>query len=138
MLHEVGSYINRSGRRRHAYYVISHYELFGYTTYQRLIIAAIARYVGRSRPSDDARPISVLSVRDRQLTPRASLLLRLARALNEGRHNAISHVNVKVRGDRVALEIKAKAAADLELWALDKERDYFREVFGRELVSMLS
>jgi len=40
MLHEVGAYINRSGRRRHTYYVIAHSEIFGYTPLQRRIIAA--------------------------------------------------------------------------------------------------
>ncbi len=50
MLHEVGAYINRSGRRRHTYYVIAHSEIFGYTPLQRRIIAAIARYVGKSLP----------------------------------------------------------------------------------------
>jgi hypothetical protein len=28
---------------------------------------------------------------------------------------------------------KRNASVDLELWALEKERAYFREVFGREL-----
>ena len=50
MLHEVGSYINRSGRRRHTHYIIAQSELFGYTPVQRRIIAAIARYVGNSLP----------------------------------------------------------------------------------------
>ena len=51
MLHEVGSYINRSGRRRHTHYIIAQSELFGYTLAQRRIIAAIARYVGNSVPT---------------------------------------------------------------------------------------
>ena len=41
MLYEVGTYINRNGRYRHSYYVISHSDLLGYTRQQRLIIAAI-------------------------------------------------------------------------------------------------
>jgi hypothetical protein len=28
---------------------------------------------------------------------------------------------------------RAKASVDLEVWAIEKERSYFREVFGREL-----
>ena len=60
MLHEVGSYINRSGRRRHTYYVIAHSEIFGYTPVQRLIIAAISRYVGKSLPSPSDRNIRIL------------------------------------------------------------------------------
>jgi hypothetical protein len=34
----------------------------------------------------------------------------------------------------VTLAVKARrGGADLELWAAEKERAYFREVFGREL-----
>ena len=51
MLHEVGAFINRSGRRRHTHYIIANSELFGYTPVQRRIIAAIARYVGNSLPA---------------------------------------------------------------------------------------
>src|ERR1700692_1150782 len=49
MLYEVGDYVNRNGRHRHAYYIISHSEILGYTPQQRQIIAAIARYLGNSR-----------------------------------------------------------------------------------------
>jgi hypothetical protein len=33
----------------------------------------------------------------------------------------------------VRLEAKPRASVDLELWAVEKEKSYFREVFGREL-----
>ena len=31
------------------------------------------------------------------------------------------------------LHPKSRASVDLELWAVEKEKSYFREVFGREL-----
>src|SRR5206468_6498626 len=39
MLYEVGDYVNRNGRHRHAYYIIAHSEILGYTPEQRNIIA---------------------------------------------------------------------------------------------------
>ncbi len=139
MLHEVGSFINRAGRRRHAYYIISHSDIFGYTVYQRQIIGAIARYVGRSRPSPESRPVRPLTPRERELLPKAVTLLRLARALDQGRRGNVKSIAVLVRADQVRLKITSAASgADLELWALGKERAYFREVFGRELVPLLS
>ena len=60
MLHEVGSYINRSGRRRHTYYIVANSEIFGYTPVQRRIIAAIARYLGKSLPAPSDRVIRLL------------------------------------------------------------------------------
>ena len=50
MLYEVGDYVNRNGHHRHTYYIISNSEILGYTPQQRRIIAAIARYLGKSRP----------------------------------------------------------------------------------------
>jgi len=39
----------------------------------------------------------------------------------------------------VILQLKTKrTGADLELWALEKERAYFRNIFGRELTVALS
>ena len=71
----------------------------------------------------------------REHVKKASLLLRLARALNLSRTSAIQKLNVSLRSGSVALRIvpKRNASVDLELWALEKERAYFREVFGREL-----
>jgi exopolyphosphatase / guanosine-5'-triphosphate,3'-diphosphate pyrophosphatase len=137
MLHEVGFYLNRTGRHRHSYYIISNSEIFGYTAQQRRLIAAIARYMGKSRPAPSDRALKPLSVADRELVPKAVVLLRLARALDHGRRDAVSGVRVQIEGERVILRLQTKrSGADLELWALEKERSYFRNVFGRELLAV--
>lgn len=139
MLHEVGSFINRAGRRRHTYYIISHSEIFGYTVHQRHVIAALARYVGKSRPEPDSRPMKPLDEEEKMQVTKAVVLLRLARALNQSRTGAVTKVEVRLRPERVQLQVETRrTGADLELWALDKERAYFRTVFGRELVAALS
>src|SRR5438046_7628279 len=65
MLYEVGDYVNRNGRHRHTYYIISHSEILGYTPQQRRIIAGIARYLGKSRPMAGDGPMKVLPPADR-------------------------------------------------------------------------
>ena len=60
MLHEAGIYLNRYGWHRHTYYIIAHSEVFGYTQYERLLIAAIARYLGSSRPSARDKAMKLL------------------------------------------------------------------------------
>jgi exopolyphosphatase/guanosine-5'-triphosphate,3'-diphosphate pyrophosphatase len=135
MLHEVGSYVNRTGRHRHTYYIISNSEIFGYTTQQRRVIGAIARYVGKSRPGETDPELKPLRVEDRELVPKTVVLLRLARALDHGRRGAVNDIRVRIEGGRVTLRLDTRrGGADLELWALDKERSYFRTVFGRELL----
>ncbi len=139
MLHEIGSFINRTGRHRHAYYLIANSELYGFTAEQRRLIAAIARYMGKSKPSPQERTLRLLSPLDRQLVPRAVVLLRMARALNLGRKGAVEAVRAKVQDSEVELKLRAKrGGADLELWSLLKEKSYFREVFGRDLVAEAS
>jgi exopolyphosphatase/guanosine-5'-triphosphate,3'-diphosphate pyrophosphatase len=139
MLHEVGSYLNRAGRHRHTYYIIAHSEMFGYTTAQRRIIAAIARYVGKSHPAADDRALSLLPAADRECIPKAVVLLRLARALDQGRRGAVAAIEVHVHDGSVALQAHPRrSGAELELWALEKERAYFREVFGLDLAPQLS
>jgi exopolyphosphatase/guanosine-5'-triphosphate,3'-diphosphate pyrophosphatase len=115
--------------------VISHSEILGYTPQQRLIIAAIARYLGKSRPNPSDAPMKTLTPSEQEYVRKASVLLRLARALNLGRGGAVGATRVRVRQGDVTLGLLAKprTTIDLELWAVEKERSYFREVFGREL-----
>jgi exopolyphosphatase/guanosine-5'-triphosphate,3'-diphosphate pyrophosphatase len=132
MLCEVGDYVNRTGRHRHSYYIISHSEILGYTLQQRKVIAAIARYLGKSRPAPGDAPIKALPPSDQKHIAKASLLLRLAWALNLGRSGALKNVRVRIQESSVHLVLMPKSpmSVDLELWAVEKERAYFREVFG--------
>jgi exopolyphosphatase/guanosine-5'-triphosphate,3'-diphosphate pyrophosphatase len=135
LLYEVGDYVNRNGRHRHAYYIIANSEILGYTPQQRRIIAAIARYLGKSKPAPADPWMKPLSDQDRLYVPRAVSLLRLARALNLGRSDAVRRVRVQLRDAGVRLSVipRRGMGADLELWAIEKERSYFRELFGRAL-----
>lgn len=134
MLHEIGAFINRNGRHRHAYYLIANSELYGFTVEQRRLIAAIARYVGKSKPSPQDRALRLLPALDRQRLPRAVALLRMARALNLGRKGAVAAVRARVKDSAVSLKLQTRrGGADLELWQVLKEKSYFREVFARDL-----
>src|SRR6185437_14907801 len=138
MLYEVGDYVNRSGRHRHTYYIISHSEILGYTPQQRRIIAAIARYLGKSRPSPGDAPTQSLAASDQKNVPKASLLLRLASALNLGRSGALKKFRVRIHSTSVELVLvpRLPLSVDLELWAVEKERAYFREVFGCDFAAL--
>jgi exopolyphosphatase / guanosine-5'-triphosphate,3'-diphosphate pyrophosphatase len=138
MLHEVGAYINRSGRRRHTYYIIANSELFGYTPIQRRIIAAIARYVGNSVPTAGDAVLQLLPRTDQVQVPKAVALLRLARALDQSRRGAVRDLTIRVTADgpvRLALSPATSEGLELELWAVKRERNYFKSVFGRDLLA---
>ncbi len=135
MLYEVGDYVNRNGHHRHTYYIISNSEILGYTPQQRRIIAAIARYLGKSRPTIEDGPMKAIDPAERVNVQKAILLLRLARALNLGRSRAVQRVRINHREGQVRLTLvpRQRMGVDLELWAVEKDAAYFREAFGRAL-----
>lgn len=140
MLYEVGDYVNRNGHHRHTHYIISNSEILGYTPQQRRIIAAIARYLGKSRPTVEDGPMKAIETADHSDVQKAIVLLRLARALNLGRSRAVEQVRIAVRSAEVLVTLvpRRRMGVDLELWAVEKQGDYFREVFGRELSTAVS
>ena len=107
----------------------------GYTPEQRQIIAAIARYLGKSRPTPGDIATKGLLQAEQEHVAKASMLLRLARAMNLGRSRAVQKARVSMRDGDVKLTLvsRRRTGVDLELWAIEKDRDYFRELFGREL-----
>jgi exopolyphosphatase / guanosine-5'-triphosphate,3'-diphosphate pyrophosphatase len=135
MLYEVGDYVNRNGHHRHTHYILSNSEILGYTPQQRRIIAAIARFLGKSRPTIDDPAIKAIEPEERGSVQKAIMLLRLARGLNLGRSRAVQKVRVSHRAAEIRLTLvpRRRMGVDLELWAIERDAPYFREVFGREL-----
>ena len=138
MLRDTGKFINHQGHHRHTQYIISSSEIYGYTPVQRTLVSAIARYLGKSRPQPGDRALRNIPAAEHPHVNRAVVLLRLAVALNQDRASDVLRVAAKVYPKRVYLEIEpGRTGAELELWSLRKEADYFREVFGRELLATL-
>jgi exopolyphosphatase/guanosine-5'-triphosphate,3'-diphosphate pyrophosphatase len=137
MMQEVGKFISHQGHHRHAHYIIANSEIFGLSPEQRAIVAAIARYLGKSRPDPDDpgdRPMRMVPAAEHGHVVRAIVLLRLAVALNQDRASAVVGLETTVLPRRVTIAIKpGRGGAELESWAIRKEADYFREVFRREL-----
>jgi exopolyphosphatase/guanosine-5'-triphosphate,3'-diphosphate pyrophosphatase len=139
MMRDVGKYINYQGHHRHTQYVIAGSELYGFTPQQRSIVSGIARYLGKSRPAPQDRAFRYIAPADHDNVKRAIVLLRLAVALNQDRASDVLRVTVHAYPKRVVLKIQpGRTGAELELWSLRKEADYFREVFRRELFATLA
>lgn len=134
MMRDLGKFLNYQGHHRHAQYIIAHSELYGFTVAQRAIVSAIARYLGKSRPTPADRAMRTIPLEEHERVKRAVVLLRLAMALNQDRASDVLKVAVRVYSKRVLLELSpGRTGAELELWSLRKEADYFFEVFRREL-----
>jgi len=139
MLRDTGKFINHQGHHRHTQYIVSSSEMYGYTQVQRTIVSAITRYLGKSRPQPNDRALRNLPAEEHKHVHRAVVLLRLAVALNQDRASDVLKVAAKVYPKRVYLEVEpGRTGAELELWSLRKEADYFREIFNRELFATLA
>jgi exopolyphosphatase/guanosine-5'-triphosphate,3'-diphosphate pyrophosphatase len=134
MMQDVGKFMNHQGHHRHTQYIIANSEIFGFSPEQRAIVAAIARYMGRSRPEPMDRPMRSVPVEEHGNVQRAVVLLRMALALNQDRATAAIKLRTRVFPKTVQMELMpARGGAELEMWSLKKEAAYFREVFRREL-----
>lgn len=139
VMHEVGKYMNHQGHHRHTQYIIANSEIYGFSPQQRAIVSAIARYLGKSRPDANDRPMRMVAIEEHEHVKGAIALLRLAVALNQDRANDTLRIRAKVYPRRVVLDLQAnRGGAELELWSARKEADYFREVFRRELLVELA
>jgi exopolyphosphatase/guanosine-5'-triphosphate,3'-diphosphate pyrophosphatase len=139
MLRDIGKFMNYQGHHRHAQYIIANSEIFGFTPQQRVITSAIARYIGKSRPLPEGRTMRQVPPEEHENVKRAVVLLRLAVALNQDRASDVLNVRLLVYPKRVLMEISpGRTGAELELWSLRKEADYFREVFRREILVTLA
>ncbi|MGC2301238.1 MAG: Ppx/GppA phosphatase family protein [Acidobacteriaceae bacterium] len=139
LLRDIGKFLNHQGYHRHAQYIIANSELYGFTPQQRVVTSAIARYLGKSRPSPEGRTMRQVPPEEYEHVRRAVVLLRLAVALNQDRASDVLKVRVRVYPKRVLMELlPGRTGAELELWSLRKEAGYFREVFGRDLFVALA
>ncbi|MDE3105900.1 MAG: Ppx/GppA family phosphatase [Acidobacteriota bacterium] len=134
MMHDAGKYMNHQGHYRHTQYIIANSEIYGFSPEQRAIVSAIARYLGKSRPVPMDRVLRAIPIEEHVHVTEAVVLLRLAVALNRNRASTAVKLRAHVYPKRVMLDLMpGRGGAELEMWAVRKEADYFREVFRREL-----
>jgi exopolyphosphatase/guanosine-5'-triphosphate,3'-diphosphate pyrophosphatase len=135
MMQEVGKYMNHQGHHRHTQYIIANSEIFGFSPQQRAIVAAIARYLGKTRPEPMDRVMRSVPVEEHAHVARAVVLLRLTEALNQDQATAPVRVRTRIFPKSVVLQLlPERGSAELEAWSLKKEASYFRDVFRRELL----
>ena len=135
MMVEVGKFMSHQGHHRHTQYIIANSEIFGFSPEQRLIVANIARYQGKTRPDPLDRYMRPLSAEEQLRVARAVVLLRLAVALNQDRASAVVGLRTRISPKRVVIEIlPGRGGAELEAWAVRKEAPYFLEVFRKTLL----
>jgi exopolyphosphatase/guanosine-5'-triphosphate,3'-diphosphate pyrophosphatase len=135
MMQDAGKFMNHQGHHRHTQYIIANSEIFGFSPEQRLLVSAIARFMGKSQPEPADRVMRAIALEEHVNVMRAVVLLRLAQALNQDRASAVVRMRTLVYPRRVVLQlVPGRGGAELEIWSLKKEAPYFLAVFRRELL----
>jgi exopolyphosphatase/guanosine-5'-triphosphate,3'-diphosphate pyrophosphatase len=133
ILHDVGYLISHAKHHKHAYHLIMHGELPGFSPHEVELIANVARYHRRAFPRKRHQNLMHLSKEDRMLIARLSGILRIADGLDRTHAQSVTGVQVRwVRG-RVQLTLEAAARPDVEWADAERKSDLFREAFGVNL-----
>lgn len=137
ILHEIGSFVSRTGHHRHSMYLIAASgpsSLVGFSPEEIEVVANVARYHRKSPPKPEHESFQKLSKSDRQRASKLAALLRVADALD--RDHAQRVVSISAREDKgtMRLLVQSRGGLLLEAWSLRERSDLFRLVFGRRVV----
>ncbi len=129
ILHDVGYLINVRQHHKHAYYLIKHSYLAGFTAEEIEMIAQIARYHRRAIPHDRHATLEILSARNRRTLNMLSAMLRIADGLDRSHFSVVQDLEVQL-GKPVLILVRTSGDPELELWAARNRADLFEKVFN--------
>ena len=133
LLHDIGYLISHSKHHKHAYHLILHGDLPGFSPHEVELIANVARYHRRAFPKKRHENLVRLTVDERRLIGRLSGILRIADGLDRTHSQAVT--GVKLRAIRKGLRLNIQAAALPEVECADAQRksDLFRKAFDTKV-----
>lgn len=132
-LHDIGHFISTVDHDQHAFYILQASPLIGLTDTQNRIVANVMRYHRKAMPSVQDENFRMLAPRDRLIVTKLSALLRLADAMDVSHTRRVSEVQISPAKNKWKIKINGQGGLSLELWALEKRRSLFQEVFGIKL-----
>ena len=130
IVHDIGGFVAARGHHRHAYYLLTHSEIFGLSGQDLEIVANVARYHRKGGPQSDHPSYASLPRPERLTVNRLSGILRVADALDKGHTQRILNPKISVAGDELRIEVGGGEDLALERMALDSKSGLFEEVFG--------
>lgn len=134
ILHDVGYLIRHSGHHRHAYHLIRHSDLDGYSAYELELIANIARYHRRAHPSRKHESWKRVRRADRDRVRRLAGILRLADGLDRTHSQNVREVEVASIGPkRISLRVTAEEDPWVEIGDARRKADLLENALERSI-----
>jgi exopolyphosphatase/guanosine-5'-triphosphate,3'-diphosphate pyrophosphatase len=130
LLHDIGITINYTGHHKHSRRMIMQADLPTFTAREREIIANVARYHRKAKPSQKHRPFRLLEADDRQTVARLASILRIADGLDRAHENAVARIEAD-QASPVLWRIGIFGGGDLSyaVWAGQRKAGLLEELF---------
>jgi exopolyphosphatase / guanosine-5'-triphosphate,3'-diphosphate pyrophosphatase len=130
VLHDVGYLVNPRQHHKHAYYIIKHSDLSGFTAEEIEVVANVARYHRGALPAMKHEGFAALGSRLQHSVKILGALLRVADALDRTHFSVVCTVHVKC-GARLFIKVMVSGEAEMELWTAKQRADLLEELFHR-------
>ena len=132
LLHDVGYVINPRQHHKHAYYLIKHSDLAGFTLEEIEIIANLARYHRRAHPGMQHQSYQSLSIQDQKKLKTLSAILRIVDGLDRSHFSIVRDLEVRV-GKVVTIKLNVTGDSELEVWTARNRADLFEKIYKRKV-----
>lgn len=132
-LHDIGHFVSDTSHHKHSFYLVAHSDLPGFTDPERQIIALLCRYHRKSMPAPRHTPFQTMEPDMRRAINLLVPLLRIADSLDRSHEQRVGDMQVQLRNGTVTLALDAKPDPDLEMWAVERVADSFRDTYQLQL-----
>lgn len=134
-LHETGRFLGYTGHHKHAWYLIRHSGLLGFTERELEVIACIVRFHRKRGPREGDEVLATFEAAERTGIERCAAFLRLASSLDRGRMGKIQELRMRVEGGKALLTVYLHGALDvfLEMYEVSLEKHYVEKALGLTL-----
>ena len=133
LLHDIGYLISHSKHHKHAYHLIMHGDLPGFSPHEIELIANIARYHRRAFPKRSHANLARMTRDDRRLVARLSGVLRIADGLDRTHSQSVRGLRVRSLRGRLRLSLDADTAPEVECADAERKSDLFRKAFDTDV-----
>jgi exopolyphosphatase/guanosine-5'-triphosphate,3'-diphosphate pyrophosphatase len=132
-LHDIGHYVSDTAHHKHSYYLVAHSDMPEFTDSERQMIALLCRYHRKSMPAARHSPFQTFDADSRRAITFLTPLLRIADSLDRSHEQRVAGMDVQLRNGSMQVAAKSAVDLDLELWAVERIADAFRETYQMSL-----
>lgn len=133
LLHDIGHFISTVDHDKHTHYIMQANPLIGLTKREQEIVSNVARYHRKVLPTVQDENFRALPPKDRSTVIKLSALLRIADAMDVSHTRRVKDVHIRSKKNKWILSLEGEGTLNLEIWALEKRRALFQDVFGMKL-----